>query len=168
MDLNKKKELVSVSYLQALCAAAGINHGEYAVDDDSVDVTLTKKGEVGTGLFYSPKLDVQLKCTSSDMTENETTFSFPLKLKNYNELIVQNCAAPRILVVLRVPNDLQSWVVVGDNEISLNHCAYWVSLKGLEQTANGTRVTVHLPKENRLTIEELNRLMSKIGSGEEL
>lgn len=167
MDLNARKELFSVAYLRALCSQAGVNNGDYEVDDDSVDVTLTKKGRHGAGRVYSPKLDVQLKCTSQTLPETVVDFTFRLGSKNYNELRVTDSSAPRVLIVLRVPEDPLNWVVNGADDILLRNSAYWFSLRGLDPIATDATNLI-IPKVNRLTTAELNRIFDIIGSGENL
>ena len=54
--------------MQAVTAAAGYNVYKPEVDDDSVDLGIAARG--GKGTFRSPKLELQLKCTSIDVLKN--------------------------------------------------------------------------------------------------
>ena len=67
MDLNKQKEEFNYAYVCALAAHAGLNRGEFRVDDDSIDITFQAKGDFGPGRWRSPLIQVQLKCSSRDL-----------------------------------------------------------------------------------------------------
>jgi hypothetical protein len=88
----------------------------------------------------------------------------PLSLKNYNELRV-NSHVPRILVVVLIPENLSHWVVQSEAELSIRHCAYWVSLRGMPETQNATTVTIELPRSNQFTVEALSTMIQRIGEG---
>lgn len=165
MDLNARKELFSEAYVKALSAVCGCNYSIYKKDDDSIDIGFTKKGLLGTGQVYSPKIDIQMKCTENlrDLGEH---FSFPLSLKNYDDLRVLNASSPRILVVQYVPENVSQWVDDNNsNYMILRYAPYWLSLRGQPESANETSETVHLPKAQRLTIDALNNLFVRAGSG---
>ncbi|MEP6520041.1 DUF4365 domain-containing protein [Microcoleus vaginatus] len=97
MDINQQKEQFSNVYLQAVTTVAGYSVYKPSVDDDSVDWGVCAKG--GTGPIRAPRLELQLKSTSSDI-QDDNSICYPLKLKNYNDLRMDNFALPRILVVV--------------------------------------------------------------------
>jgi hypothetical protein len=131
------------------------------VDDDSVDLGLAASGELGT--IRSPKLDLQLKCTSHDAAGE--TLPFPLSTKNYNELRAENVLVPRILVVVVVPQDLTDWLVHSEDNLLVRHCGYWVSLRGMPESENVTSVTVHVPRSNQFTVEAVTQMMNSVANG---
>ena len=65
VDLNLQKEQFSRAYVPAIAAAAAFAAEEPLVDDDSVDMEICARG--GEGTTKSPRLEVQVKCTSSDV-----------------------------------------------------------------------------------------------------
>lgn len=97
MDLSTQKEQFSIAYVKAIAAQAGLNYAIPVVDNDSIDISIIGRGFKGR--IRSPQIDVQLKCTSNGVFE-EDTLKFDLKLKNYNDLRGEGCLAPRYLVVL--------------------------------------------------------------------
>jgi hypothetical protein len=63
MDLNTQKEQFSIAYVHAPAAVAGLKLDRYSIDDDSLEVLLSRAGE------RSPHLSLQLKCSSDiDLT----------------------------------------------------------------------------------------------------
>jgi len=126
-----------------------------------VDLGLASRG--GTGPILSPRLELQLKCTSRDVL-SESSVRYPLNLKNYNDLRI-NALVPRILVVVLVPENLADWLVQSEDELLMRHCGYWVSLRGLPETPNTTTVTVELPRSNQFTVEAVVSMFQRISNG---
>jgi hypothetical protein len=158
MDLNAQKEQFSVAFIYAVSSVAGCGMARPLPDDDSIDWTLNKS------LSRRPRLDIQLKCTAGDDGLG-THISFPLKLKNYDDLILTNLISPRALVLVTVPKDIEDWMLWSVDDCSLRHCAYWASLRGLPPTSNDTSVTVQIPRKNIFNAEALTALMDKINEG---
>lgn len=106
MELSDRKEQFSFAYLHAVASVAGFAvHGTWpAPDRESIDITVAGHGPYGT--ITSPRLEVQLKCTATPVP-NGTHISYPLKLKNYNDLSAkrENILIPKILLVVFVPGD---------------------------------------------------------------
>lgn len=131
------------------------------MDDNSVDLGLAARG--GTGPILSPRLELQLKCTSRDVVE-ENFLRYPLKLKNYNDSRISTLV-PRILVVVLVPDNLADWLHQREEELCLRCCGYWVSLREMSETQNSSTVTVELPRLNRFTVEALQSILQRISFG---
>jgi hypothetical protein len=163
MTIDEQKEQFSFAYARAVAAVAQVVVSEPTVDDDSVDLEFKKKG--GGGVFRSPQLDAQVKCTeSADIHANH--IAYPLKLKNYEELRPTNLLVPRILIVIIVPENLGDWLNHSEQELAMCKCGYWVSLRGEPTTTNTTNVTVHLPRQNQFTVAQLQQIMQRIGNGQ--
>jgi hypothetical protein len=73
---------------------------------------------------------------------------------------------PRILVVVLVPENLVDWLVQSEDELSMRHCGYWVSLRGQPETVNATTVTVELPRSNQFTVEAVVSMWRALNSME--
>jgi hypothetical protein len=155
MDVNAQKEQFSTAFLYAVSAVAGCALSKPLPDDDSVDWTLSKR------LPRRPRLDVQIKCTAGDDWKGDH-ISFPLKRKNYDDLILTNLISPRALIVVTVPDDISEWILLDSQELALRHCAHWVSLAGSAPTTNMTSVTVRIPRENVFSSDALTRIMDSI------
>jgi len=167
MDPKKQKEEFQYAYVCALAAHAGLNRGDFRVDDDSIDITFQARGDFGPGRRRSPMVQVQLKCSSQDMIA-DGVIKFPLKIKNYNDLRGDEVVVPRYLAVLLVPDDVQQWIANHDDHIALFKSCHWLSLRDYGPTENETSVTVDIPLAQRLTSETLWQMMDRASAGESL
>jgi hypothetical protein len=162
MDENRQKEQFSLAYVCSIIAVAGYTSGWWPVDEDSVDMSIAASGAMG--LPRRPQVDVQLKCTSTDVLA-ETEVRFPLKRKNYDELRNPHVIIPRILVVIIVPKRIEEWLRHTEDELALRRCGYWVSLRGYPDTTNTQPVTVSLPRAQTFTPQALVDMMTRINDG---
>ena len=83
MNANLQKEEFQYAFVSALAAHAGLNRGDFRVDEDSVDVSFKGLGYHGPGRRRNPIVEFQLKCTSQDVIKGDV-IKFELKLKNYS------------------------------------------------------------------------------------
>lgn len=167
MELNDRKEQFSFAYLHAVASVAGYGiQGTWpAPDRNSIDLTVSGTGANGT--VKSPVMQVQLKCTATPVS-NGTHISYPLKLKNYNDLRVggETIMSPYILLVVFVPGDaVESWLEQSEEMLAMKHCGYWLSLRDMEEVDNTSSVTVHLPRANLFTVDALSSIMQGISNG---
>jgi hypothetical protein len=162
MDANLRKEQFSRAYVRAVVAAAGYSLSTPEVDEDSVDFTIHTRG--GEGSIRSPKVDIQLKCT--DDVREKDPMPFRLKRKNYVDLQGDDFTVARILVVVFVPTDVELWLDHSEERLSLSHCGYWLSLRAAMQLDDQAEsVTVHLPRGQLFSVEQLRRIVENLGSG---
>ena len=164
MDISAQKEQFSFAYVQAIAAQAGFNYSKDSVDDDSVDIRLSGKGFLG-GKLRNPIIEIQLKCTAQEVIK-DNVIKYPLKLKNYNDLRGENVAVPRYLMVLVVPENIESWTHFVNNAMILFNNCYWASLRYEPESNNKTNVTVELSLEQKVTTESLKKLMGLASKGE--
>lgn len=146
MDLNAQKDHFSRAIVRAIAATAGIKATVPEQDEDSEDITFTAPD---TSAAPGARLDAQLKC-SQNIDPRDGSFSYPLPVKNYNDLRwpAVELFVPRILIVVHVPADPAEWLVSDVEKITLRRCAYWVSLAGAEPTENTSTVSVNIPVEH--------------------
>ncbi len=156
-------ELFSRTFVSAVATAALFESAKTgALDIDSVDTSIYSHGAHGTK--KSPQIDVQLKCTYRDDLMHADGMHYPLTLKNYNDL-KKEVVIPRLLIVVVVPRDLNTWLNQTPAELILKNHAYWRSLKGEPDTANTSNVTVLLPSDNVFTPATLIELMRQANAG---
>jgi hypothetical protein len=167
MDRQKQKEEFQYAYVCALAAHAGLNRGDFRVDDDSIDITFQAKGDFGPGRRRSPMIQVQLKCSSQDLVKDDV-IRFPLKIKNYNDLRGDEVVVPRYLAVLLVPDDVGQWIANNGDHIALFKSCHWLSLRNHGPTENEASITVDVPLAQRLTSETLWQMMDRASAGESL
>ena len=160
MEINAQKEQFSFAFVGAIAAAAGFKFGPSPQpDDESIDAVIRSGG----GRF--PQIDLQLKCTAA-LSPDAETWSFPLKVKNYRDLRVEDCMIPRILIVVSVPEDAANWVESDDSQMSARHSARWISLRGAPRSDNSETVTVEIPRANRMSPTAVHELFYKVQEGE--
>ena len=120
MSENEQKQQLSVAYVHAVAARAGYASQVFHVDDDSIDVQLAARGMVHQhAVLRSPRIDIQLKATSQPVLK-ESHLTFPLPVKNFNDLR-QPVLVPRILVVLLLPEDDGLWLVQSEDAMISRH-----------------------------------------------
>ena len=160
LDIPIRKEELSRSYLNAVCAYKGISVTRPTHDYDSVDAIMRATLPRNNSPFDA-QINVQLKATSQQLVEDETGFNFELPIKNFKDLR-RGSANPMMLCVLRLPADDGQWVVHSINELILRNCMFWVDVTKCPPSDNTTSVTIHIPWENALTPEKALELMKRV------
>jgi len=155
MTEEQQKEQLSVAYVRAVAAVARVNTYKPEVDDDSVDIGFCAR--LVRDRAQRPRLEAQLKCTSS-IAEDAANFRFALKVKNYDDLRIDD-VVPRVLIVMVVPDAPADWLAQSAEEMVLRKSAYWVSLTGQPETDNTTTITVAVPKNQRFDVAALRTLL---------
>lgn len=153
MDISHRKEQFQVGYIRALASCAGLVSGEWTVDNDCIDITL--KG-IGYPKPYirNPGIDIQLKATES-LRKVGDCFAYDINIRTYDHLRDKDVSYPQYLMVLHLPKNLSDWIDHNGDGITLKNKCYWVSLKGLPESANKTSVTVHIPENQIVTVDVL-------------
>lgn len=152
-----------LAYVRAVAHAAEyfVQEAGRGLDGDGVDLTLFRRGP--GGLVRSPRLDLQVKTTST--TLGELSFAYDLKVKNYEELRSTQLQVPRILVVVVVPEQVQEWLVATEEQLVLRRCGYWRSLRGAAPTTNTSTIRVEIPRNATFTVAQVQQLMNGIANG---
>ncbi len=162
--MNEKifEEDLSISYLRAIAAKAEVEFELKRRDVESKDANLSKLIKMPEGEFEA-ELNVQLKttCSKSQYSESDTEITYALKSKNYNDLC-RSTTTPIILCLLILPEIKNDWVIQTKEKITMQKCMYWISLKGLQPTSNGSSCNIKIPKTNILDADALNKLLRKI------
>ncbi|MGB6300322.1 MAG: DUF4365 domain-containing protein [Rivularia sp. (in: cyanobacteria)] len=161
MDINIQKEEFSYAYIYAVVSAAGYSCqiATRPMDIGGIDIIIS--GEEKEFTLYPPRLEVQVKATSTAVIDNEF-IRYPLKLKNYNELRKSKTLVPKILVIILIPDNPGEWVNQSETELCLRRCGYWLSLKGQPATQNTESVTVYLPRQQLFTVSAIKNIMDTI------
>ena len=126
---------------------------------DGVDLRIQAGGDM------RPAIEIQAKATTRlGQPDAEGFFHFPLKVGNYDHLIIPT-QTPRVLVVLDMPSAAEEWASVSPDGLSLRRRAYWLDLKGFKRVGNRQTVTVHIPKCNVFDLAGLQFLMERSRGG---
>jgi hypothetical protein len=158
MARTAQQEEFGDAYLLAVAGVAGCATSLRRPDDDSIDWTLSCR------LPLRPKLDIQMK-TITTIAEDADTIQYPLKVKNYNDLIITNILVPRILILVLLPPQIEEWLALSPTALILRRCSYWTSLRGRPTSDNEHTVTVPIPRANMFTVEALCGMMAQINEG---
>lgn len=163
-SISLRKEEFSYAYINTISTVAGYECSvkKRFMDHAGIDLSIEVPGEILSCL--NPRLDAQVKCTSTDCVRDEAIY-YDLKVENYNKLIHPNPGSPQFLIVVIVPEHINDWIQVNNQpEIAtiIRAAAYWLSLKGKEPTNNKNTKTVEIPLNNRLTPAMLKAIMRKI------
>lgn len=96
----------------------------------------------------------------------DDTVAYRLKLKNYNELRVDEYQVPRVLVLVLVPPGVGDWLEQTVEKLAMNSCGYWVSLVGKpEVSIQGDKTTVHFPKPQMFDVTQVDSIMDRVANG---
>ena len=158
LEEAQRKEQFSRAYVHAVASTAGFSTYLPLTDRESVDIGFSGEGDEQ---YFPPRLEAQLKCTSRDVL-SDSYCHYPLKIKNYDDLRKRNVMVPRILIVLIVPMEVESWINPSEFKTVLMHSGYWTSIRGEPETPNVEKVTIRIPRINRFTAEGLTELMTQI------
>ena len=138
--------------IRAVATDAGYQVEEPRQDFDSVDgILMADSGR-------RSRIEFQAKSTSQDILKGDS-LHFRLPVKNYDELRI-DCWSPRILIVVMMPGATEPWLSQSEDELRLVSSAYWLSLAGMPQVANFTKVTVPVPTANSFNRTQLEDLMA--------
>ncbi len=167
MQITQMKEDISISYISAICAYAGIAYEIERHDDDSTDGILRKTILLDQHRKYVAELRIQLKCTSSpsQYTDNGSTLTYKLKAKNYNDLCLPS-TTPIMLGLLVLPEDEGQWLNWTREELLVKGCMYWAEFSAESGTANTGTINVAIDKKNVINSESLQEIMKRIAKEE--
>ncbi|MFD8370470.1 DUF4365 domain-containing protein [Streptomyces sp. NPDC059688] len=150
-------------FIRMLATAANLDVTRKERDRVGVDCQLGYAGRRGTRRY--PAIEAQVKCTSSpDLHQDH--ISYPLKVKNYNQLAGSDYEMPRFLFLVLAPADPFAWSHATEDRLRLSHAAYWLCLHDQDplpldnRSRTGTR-TVHVPRANLLTVDSLHDLFAE-------
>ena len=156
---NDRKEALSRAYVAAVAAGAGYVVAQQDFDRDGIDL------QVRSGGAMRPTLDIQLKATANLTLGGNNSFRYPLKRRNF-DLLRGASMVPRILVVLDLPEDEDSWIKISVDQLVLRRCAYWAWLRDEPDAANNESVTISISRTNLFDVEGLRSLMRQANAGE--
>ena len=152
------------SFGQTFVAAVATGAGLVATRPElDTGIDLSIQSSLNPDLPKDPQLDVQVK-TSQNAEIRGDMIVHDLEVDAYEKLIKPSMI-PRILVVVRVPLTPQEWLEVGDDNLVLRHCGYWVNLQGRHSTQNKSTIRLELPKVQRFDPVNLLAIMRRVHDG---
>lgn len=172
LSSNDIESELSYAYLHAVASIAGAGCEVCTRHEDNrgVDARITAWGPF-SGANYLEEIDlkIQLKATTAAPIVNNGNISYFLKgINRYDDLRRETIAAPRILVVMFLPENNSDWLNISDEQLILKKCAYWVSLRGAPDSGNGSGATVYIPQIQLFTPENLQDICARLSRRESL
>jgi hypothetical protein len=162
-DQNLEAEL-SYAYLHAVASRAGFSceYRNRHLDGAGIDATITEDGRrlASDSILTSFSVDIQLKATYLELPDNDGRLSYVLSVPHYDKLRLDEVAAPRLLVLMRLPHHPEEWLQITEEALIARRCAYWLSLRGASASANNDSQTVYVPRANLLSSRGLTDLMA--------
>ncbi|BCM90380.1 hypothetical protein IAD21_02232 [Abditibacteriota bacterium] len=167
--LTSIEEELSLAYLHAVCARAGMSclPPTRKLDNSGVDALLHK--EFSDAIYPQESdswLEIQMKATKKHAAANGEGLSYWLKeVKRYDVLRDSTRHHARILVVLFLPEDPETWLSHSEEELILRRCAYWKTLRGDGPISTNTGANIKLPKSQCFSPKNLQDLMFQLSLG---
>ena len=158
MTQAHRQEALCRAYVQAIAAQAGVlwskTEPDYGIDLSLrlIEVQENRRRDAGV------QIDLQMKSTTRAAV-TDTEVRYDLDVQAYNDLRDENCRCPRLLVVFIMPVELERWLSQTSEQLTLRHCAYWISLKGQPPTTATSTIRIIIPMANIFTVDELKRMM---------
>jgi hypothetical protein len=174
LSTNDIESELSYAYLHAIASRAGVmsKHVTRHEDNNGIDAHLTAWGPFPDGGYLNEiDLKIQLKAKKGVPVEQNSHLSYFLldkESKRYNELRADTSSTHRILVVLFLPDSSDQWLQLTEQELILKNCAYWVSLRGADASANKTGETIYFPKKQLFNPGNLIDIFTRLSRNERL
>lgn len=164
---SQAKEDLSISFICALCANAGIDYEICRHDQDSTDGIIKKIVFLGNGEPYLSSVRVQLKSTNSKSQYDidNKNVHYRLKAKNYNDMCMRSLTKV-ILCLLILPEDDKDWIKVSSDELIIRGCMYWRDFDGCSPTDNKSTINIEIDKNNIVTSDVLKNILINIAKEE--
>ena len=165
---NHQKEALSIAYVEAVSARAGVNVGfgarhDYGIDGSFRPVSLVANQRLETGHH----LNFQLKATTRWRIDRNDIV-YPLEARAYNHLVgiaAERGACPTLLLLLCLPDGSEEWLSHSSEQLVLRRCCYYLRLQG-PVSSNRESVTIKIPMVQYLSPERLLLLIGQLKRGQ--
>lgn len=164
---NHRQEGLSRAYVQAVAAQAGVvcsrPEPDYGIDLSLrlVEIRGQRHRDV------SVQLDLQLRSTARAAV-GAAEITYDLDVVTYDDLREQRGGCPSILVLLVMPDEEDRWLSQSAEELTIRHCAYWLSLRGAPARPSSSTLRVTIPVANMFTPAVVRDLLQRLRRGESL
>jgi hypothetical protein len=156
------KQQFSLAYVRLVVATVGFTINVQETDYDGVDLEIVAPGDQGWA--WSPRFDLQVKCTSQAGVVGPETVAWRMEAGPFRKLINPRRVVPAYLAVMVVPEDPKSWLEREDDWLGINADMYWARAANLGDIADGAATkTVHIPTGNLFDVSQLRSIMEAVG-----
>lgn len=165
---NIESEL-SYAYLHAVASKVGMacRPGCRHEDNNGIDAQVTAWPPfVDSKTLTEVDIKVQLKATIAEPADDGRNYRYRLQgLNQYNDLRSETLSVARILVVLFLPRDAAEWLKHSPEQLAIQRCAYWQSLRGAPEINAGS-VVIKMPKNQEFSPAALDGLAERLSRRE--
>lgn len=162
MTPNQRKEELSRAWLAAVAGSCGFALANWSQDQDCIDATIAAADPIGRGTIADPKLDIQLKATSTRF--NKDAVEVQLTTTQLDRL-TRKSMVPKILVAMLLPEGGEVEVVPHEH-LLLRKCAYFRVASSIAPKVDGDSKVVQVPFNQPFTPEVLRIMMERLSAGE--
>jgi hypothetical protein len=157
MTREDRQEALSLAYVHAVAAAAGVTHSA-RLKDYGIDLTLHEViGEPGLYVESGRAIEIQLKSTTAAI-ETRATVSYDLSVRAYDILRAET-KQTRLLVLLVLAEDEAEWLVQTGTKAELRRGLFWMSLRGRPAVPNRSSVRIQIPRRQVFTATAVREIM---------
>lgn len=157
-----RSEELSVAYVSAIAAHAGIKFESVARKDYGTDITFKRLRQRTSDNHYTDVSGVPIPCQIKSARypewkiirdNGENVISYDLRVKNYNDLVTSTLG---FLVLMCLPSSTDEWVKQDRECLRLYKCCYyWFPGPDDAETFNKNTKAVHIPLDQLFTPEIL-------------
>ncbi|GHF27224.1 hypothetical protein GCM10018790_00610 [Kitasatospora xanthocidica] len=166
VPITALQEHFSVSFTRMIAYAAGCSIKPHETDYEGVDITIVSSCEYHG--YYGPQFELQLKCTHQESLLKDDSMTWRMKAKPFRKLTRGKRFIPAYLGVLLIPREPEPWLNVDDWGLFTRSRMFWESAENLRHDGPIKDYhTVHLPRRNLFTVDQLRGIMKSIGDAEE-
>ena len=165
VPITALQEHFSVSFTRMVAYAAGCSIKPHETDYEGVDITIVSSAEYRG--YYGPQFELQLKCTYQESLLKDDSMTWKMKAKPFQKLTRKKRYIPAYLGVLLIPREPEPWVRANEYGLFTGSRMFWESAENLRHDGPiRDHHTVHLPRQNLFTGEQLLGIMKSIGDAE--
>lgn len=164
LPLSAMKEQFSLAFIRLVVAAAGFTILTRETDYDGVDLTIEAPGDHEWA--WSPRFDLQVKCTSQRELVGPKSVRWRMDAGPSRKLIDPRRIIPAFLAVLVVPEDPDAWLNGGEEWLAVKGEMYWARVRdlgGIDDSVAST--TVHIPTSNLFDVSQLRGIVASLRGG---
>lgn len=171
LTFEHRKELLSVAYVQAVAAAAGVAVVQRATHDYGVDGALSEISVIdGRRVPSGVEVHYQLKATTR-YVEHPDTVVHDLDARTHDMCVQRRTALvpPLLLLVVCLRRDAveerRTWVRVTPEDLMIAACGYWWLAPAGAPIGNSSSVRIRIPRAQILTPRAVDGLLARSRAG---
>lgn len=157
------KERISIAYVSAVAAKAGVACRTTSAPEYGTDVHLVKVNQInGKYVDTGWILNCQVKSTTTCEIQGNNIV-YDMDADDYNKLATWE-GGSCILVVCWLSNTDDEWVYVTEDELIMKRCCYWLKISD-SPTLNKSKKRVFIPRSQVFTPETIVNLLEQVRQG---